>query len=222
MPASGHPIANAACAARATAGAVWFEGARLDGLALSAGHVLSTSRPDQVRTGIAQLRRQVELEELRLLHVLFAPDIPRPLLLSLVTLANAGDRAVPVRYTELWEVAPPATGERSDEASVEGATFCSTSQGERALADASLAVRARPPEPPAEQGLALEVELLVPPRESRQLAFVFAAPPPDEPAAPLVRAIRGDVAREFERTLTAWLARLDTAQPLPAYREQIA
>ena len=206
-------MANPACAARALPGSVYFEGGEINGLALADGEVLRTAEPDATRYGLAQVRRRVTGESLALVHVLFAPVRRRPLLLSLVRIANTSGELIELRYTELWDVA--GTGIRR----AEGACVCDVAGGERALAEAASAVRARAPEPLPRAGLALVVRLPLPPGARRELAFAYVAPGAGEPAAPLVRAWRGDVAVELERCAAHWQQRLaGSPNRIEAYR----
>jgi hypothetical protein len=210
-PPSGHPLANSACTGRATAQGVWFAGARVDALISAAGRVLRTSAPDAVEFGLAQARRTIESGSLRALHVVFAPYAARPILLGLVRLQNLSAEPLLVHYSELWEV--EGTAPRAAEA----ACVCATEAGERALADVSVAPRARPPEPLPERGLVLDARLVLPPRERRELCFAYAAPETGDLAHLLVRAWRGDVSEELEHTAQAWLERLGE-DPLAGYR----
>lgn len=95
--------------------------------------------------------------------------------------------------------------------------MCVTPDGERALADVSVAPRARAPEPPPERGLSLDARLVLPPRERRELCFAYVAATPEDSAAALVRAWRGDVSAELDHTVESWLAHLGD-DPLAAYR----
>jgi hypothetical protein len=208
---AGHPLANAACAGRATQEGVWFAGARIDAFIGAAGRVLRTSEPDGVEFGLAQVRRTLENSELYVAHVTFAPYLARPLLLGLVRLQNLTRDPLLVLYSELWEVDGAAPS------AAEAACVCASDAGERALADASVAPRARPPDPLPEKGLALDARVVLPPLERRELCFAYVAPEAGEPAAPLVRAWRGDVAAELERTVESWLEHLGT-DPIAAYR----
>ncbi len=190
-----------------------FCGGRIDALALCEGDVLRTAEPERVVSGIAQLRRWLVGDPLRILHLVFAPDVSRPLLLSLVRLENPGRTPLRVDYTELWGV------RGSSIRPAPGACICETEHGTRALAEAGPALRSRPPNPLPEHGLCLEIQLVLPPVSRRQLCFAYCAPPPQESAAWLVRAWRGDVAGELERTVARWLGRLSPdAAPVPAYR----
>jgi hypothetical protein len=132
--------------------------------------------------------------------VLFAPARPRPLRLSLVQLQNAGAELLIVDYTETWDV------ERSGYRVGEAAAIAETPAGLRVLADVGAIPRASTPREPPSLGLALDLRLAVPAGASRPLCFAYVAPSPDEEPAPLVRAWRGDVAAELERSLQAWRA----------------
>lgn len=213
MPSSGHPVANPACAARALPAGVVLEGGEINGLALAEGEVLRTAEPTATRCGLAQVRRIVSGAALALVHVVFAPVRPRPLLLSLVRIENRSAELIELRYTELWDVA--GTGTRR----AEGACICDVAGAERALAEASSAVRARAPEPLPRSGLALAMRFALPAGARRELAFAYAAPEAGEPAAPLVRAWRGDVALELSRCVAHWRERLAGApNTVAAYR----
>lgn len=210
-------MANRACTARVLTGRVYFEGAEVNALVAAAGEVLRTAEPRFVHYGLAQVRRGVEAAGVRMLHVVFAPARARPLLLGLVRIENPGSELVQLDYTELWEV----TGVRARAA--EGACVCDTPGGERALADLASAIRGRAPRPPSQGGLSLTLRLALPPGERRQLTFAYAAPAPDESAAVLVRAWRGDVAGELMRTTRYWLDSLrESSNPLEAYRIEAA
>ncbi len=211
-PPEGHPVANPACAARALGARLFFEGGEINALLAGAGGILRTSAPRSIRYGLAQLRRELAAPPLRILHVVFAPAAPRPVLLGLVRLANDGREPIELTYTELWDV--PGSRPQPEP----GACSCDSEAGERALADASLGVRGRAPDPLPSVGLALELRLVLPPRSVRELAFAYAAPPPGEPAGLLVRAWRGDVRDELRRVVSVWLARTPGPNSLAAYR----
>ncbi len=150
---------------------------------------------------------------LRIVHVVFAPAAPRPILLGLVRLENRGARPLRLQYSEVWGV------EGSDYRTGPGACSCETSEGTRALADASSAVRARPPDSAPRRGLALDLPLVLPPDSRRPLCFAYAAPEPGEGPELLVRAWRGEAAGELERSVAGWLERLETeSDPIAAYR----
>ncbi len=179
--------------------------------------LLRTARPDAMHCGLAQVRRRVETAALALLHVVFAPVRPRPLLLGLVRLENRGDGLLELRYTELWDL--PGARIRA----AESACVCDTEDGARALADAGAALRGRAPQPLPARGLALELELALPPHARRELQFAYAAPEPGEDPAGLVRAWRGDVVGELERTVSLWSARLAGApNRVEAYRVEVS
>ena len=132
--------------------------------------------------------------------MLFPPDVSRPVRLALVHLENRSDEPLIVDYTETWDLA------RDGYRVAEAAAVAETRDGLRALADASVAPRARPPRQTPAVGLALDLRLALPAGARRPLAFVYAAPEPDEEPHVLVRAFRGMVAVELERTLEAWRA----------------
>lgn len=178
--------------------------------------MLRSAEPDATRYGIAHVRRRVESRALRMLHVVFAPSRSRPVLLSVVRLANRLSTALALDYTETWGV----TGE--DWEAAEGACEVRTRLGVRALAEASVAIRARPPAEPPRHGLLLDLRLGLPPGARRELCFAYAAPGPGEAAAPLVRAWRGAVIAELERSVAAWSTLLEgAAEPLRAYRKAL-
>ncbi len=172
-----------------------------------------TADPDSTRFGVAQVRRLLVALPLRVAHVVFAPAAPRPLLLGLVRLENRGARPLSLHYSELWGV------EGSDYRTAPGACSCETSGGTRALADAGSVVRGRPPASAPRAGLALDLRLVLPPDSRRHLCFAYAAPEPGEGPELLVRAWRGDVAGELERSVASWLERLSTElDAVAAYR----
>lgn len=144
--------------------------------------------------------------------MVFAPAAPRPVLLGLVRLANDGGEPIELTWTELWDI--PGQRVRHEP----GACSCDTEEGERALADASLAIRGRAPDPLPKSGLALELRLALPPRSVRELAFAYAAPSRDEPAGGLVSAWRGDVKDELGRVARTWLERDPGPNSVAAYR----
>jgi hypothetical protein len=194
---------------------VYLSAGRIDALVICRGQVLRTSDPRRTRFGLAQVRRELAAGALRVLHLVFAPDAARPILLGLVRLENGGDEPLALDYTETWEV------EGGDYRAAAGACERHTPDGARALAEVSLAVRARPPEPAPRAGLALELRLLLPPRARRELHFAYAAPGPGDPPAELVRAWRGRVLAELERTAAIWSGRVAGASaPVQAYRAQ--
>lgn len=196
---------------------VRFDGGRIDALLLCEGQVLRTSDPGRVRLGLAHVRRRVEGAHLRLLHVVFAPVEPRPVLFGLAKVASLAPRPLRVDYVELWDLSDgpyrPA----------EGACERLTPAGVRVLADLGTAVRARPPEEAPSRGLALDVRLVLPPGGLRTLSFAYAAPAPGEDAGVLVRAWRGEVQAELSRTTRVWSERLGhPADPVQAYRTATA
>jgi hypothetical protein len=179
--------------------------------------LLRTARPDALSCGLAQVRRRVETQTLALLHLVFAPAPPRPLLLGLVRLENRSEELLELRYSELWDL--PGREIRADE----GACLCDTDDGARALADAGAVIRGRAPQPLPTRGLALDLELALPPGARRELQFAYAAPEPGEDPAGLVRAWRGDVAAELVRTASLWSTRLAGApNSVEAYRVEVS
>jgi hypothetical protein len=216
VPAEGHPLANAVCAGLAGAEGVAFAGGRIDALVLCEGLILRTAEPLLTQFGVAQVRRLVGESSLRLMHVVFAPRARVPILLGLVKLWNASYSPLLVDYSETWDV--EAGVYRPAEAACER----SGPSGIRALADAAAAPRARPPTKPPGRGLALDLRLFLEPGARRHLAFAYAAPEPGVDAATLVRAWRGEVARELPRTVAGWLEQLGSpARPIEAYRAAV-
>lgn len=215
VPPEGHVLANGACAGFAERSGVFFQAARIDAQVLIGGDVLRTAEPARTCVGLAQVRRVLEWGPLEIVHVVFAPDAPRPLLLGLVRLRNTGTETLVVDYSELWGV----SGGRYR--ATAGASERSGTEGTRALVDLSVAIRSRAPERLGD-GLALDLRMPVPARQTRQLAFGYAAAPPGEDAERLTRAWHGDVAHELERTSAAWLSRLrssgNESDALAAYR----
>jgi hypothetical protein len=194
---------------------VYLSAGRIDALLLCRGRLLRTSDPSRTRFGLAQVRRELAHGDLHAVHVVFAPDAGRPLLLGLARLHNAGDAPLALEYTETWAVSG------SDHRAAAGACELRTAEGVCALADVSLAVRAFPLDPPPDEGLALALRLLLPPHSVRELYFAYAAPGPGDPPAALVRAWRGRVPDELVRSVRAWHERLGgVADPLAAYRLQ--
>jgi len=188
-------IANDVCAGSWSQGRLVFAGGALDALALFRGNVVRMAEPDETVFGLAQVRRVIRHLPLHLVHVVFAPITPRPLLLGLVRVYNISDDPERIDYSELWGV------QGTDHHAAVGASVCETDQGERVLADASSVVRANPPDRPGNKGLALDLHVVVPPRSHRQFCFAYAAPEPGDTAALLVRAWRGGVPAELERTV---------------------
>lgn len=194
---------------------MYLSAGRIDALIVCRGALLRTSDPLRTRFGLAQVRRELGLGALAAVHVVFAPDSARPLLLALVRLANRSHEPLALEYTETWAVSG------SDYRAAAGACERRTADGARALADVSLAVRASAPVPSPRDGLALELRMLLPPHSTRELHFAYAAPGPDEPAQNLIRAWRGEVPAELARSTARWLDRLEgSADPVRVYREQ--
>lgn len=215
-PEGGHRLAPGPPDAVAFGERVLFAGGRIDLLAMCEGAVYRSAEPRGVRFGLAQVRRLCVGAELRILHVLFAPVEPRPVLLGLAHLTSLVDRPLRIDYTELWDVPD------GDWAPVVGGCERRTGEQVRVLADAGAVLRARAPGEPLSRGLALEVALALPPRATRRLAFVYAAPPPHEDAGRLVRAWRGSVAEELERVARTWMARLGSdAAAVSAFRASL-
>ncbi len=154
--------------------------------------MLSTSRADATEYGVAQVRRALAANDLRVLHVVFAPAARRALLLGWVRLENSGTEPLALEYTETWDI--PAGGY----ASVPGA--CERRFGGHvfALADCAIVSRAEPPAQPPTRGLALDLRLALPPRARRHLAFAYVAVPEEEDPGALVRAFRGEVGASLE------------------------
>lgn len=205
-----------AAEARAQAAELRFAGGRIDALVLCGAEVLRTSQPKGTVYGLAQVRRELESPSLRALHIVFAPDPRRPLLLGLVRLESKSAEALRVDYTETWDVAGGSWR------GAEGA--CERRRDARvwALAEAGVAIRARPPDPPPRIGLALDLRLALPPRARRELFFAYVACAEEQSPAALASAWRGDVGSELRRTVRRWLERLGSERPLAAYRERIA
>ena len=194
---------------------MWFAGGRIDALALCGPDVLRTAETDLTQFGVAQVRRLCQSPHARLAHVLFAPRAPRPLLLGLVWVENRTDDPLLLRYTETWDV-------RGAYRSAVGACERRGDEGLRVLAEAGVAVRARAPERAGERGLALDLRIVLPPSARRALGFAYAAPEPDDNAVGMVRAWRGEVAAELERTVAAWSTELGAVKdPVAAYREAV-
>ncbi len=178
--------------------------------------MLRTPEPEAVRFGLAQVRRRVSSGPLHCTHVLFAPRRPRPLLLSLVRLVNTGSSPIRIEYTELWDVP-----EGDYRASV-GACERETPEELRVLADLGVVLRTRVPEQSPARGLALDLELVLPPRALRQLYFAYAAPSSGDPPGPLVRAWRGEVARELDEVVRYWNARVGSeGEAVEAFRKAL-
>jgi hypothetical protein len=214
-----HPLANGEVGGVATPAGVWLAGGRIDTLAACAGEIVTTCPRAVahvlVEYGVAQVRRRVATRTLALLHVVFAPSRPRPLLLGIARLRNLTREPLLVNYSELWAVeAAPARG-------AEGACVATVIDGECALADASAVIRARPPEPLPESGLALDVRIVLPPGAVRQLTFAYVAAEIGTAPAALVRAWRGDVLGELARTVAAW-EKAAPDDPIATYRARYA
>lgn len=142
---------------------------------------------------VGQARRSLRTRDVRATHVVFAPRVPRPLLLGLARLENSSEELIWVEYTETWDV-PAGPYRRAP-----GACERRTPETIWALADASAALRAHPPDPPPRVGLALDVHLALPAGSRRELSFAYVRCTPPEEPSDLVRAWRGDVARELVR-----------------------
>jgi hypothetical protein len=193
---------------------VFLSAGRIDALIVCRGNVLRTANPLRTRFGLAQVRRDLAAGALSAVHVVFAPDAQRPLLLGLVRLANAGGEPLALEYTETWAVSG------SEYRAAAGACERRTADGIRALADVSFALRASAPERAPRDGLALQLRMLLPPRSLRELHFAYAAPGPDEPAGGLIRAWRGTVPDELARSAAHWLEQLAGSEnPVADYRE---
>jgi len=194
-------------------GLVYADG-RLDALVAAGGAVSGTRQAHSTRIGVAQVRRSWETDVLAGLHLVFAPGATRPLLLGWVQLLNRTNQPLLVHYSEMWDLV-------LDSARVaDAASIGTTSHGERVLADLGSAPRAAPPDPPAETGLVLDARFVLPPRQIRELTFGYIATPEGVSAAPLVRAWRGAVKSELQRTFTGWKARLGT-DLIAAYRRTV-
>jgi hypothetical protein len=219
-----HPLRNGEVDAVATPFGVWLAGGRIDALAASAGEILTTCPRGEVSGaiahvevayGVAQVRRHVAVRSLALLHLVFAPARPRPLLLGLVRLRNLTRSPLLVHYSELWAI------DGAPECGAEGACAGAAAGRICALADVSAAIRARPPLPLPESGLALDARIVLPPSAVRQLAFAYVATEPGTDPATLVRAWRGDVANELARTV-AGFADAAPDDPIAAYLASVA
>jgi hypothetical protein len=190
-----------------------FAGGRINSLVLCEGEVGRTAESEETRFGLAQVRRIGTVARLRFAHVLFAPREPRPLLLGLVRLSNTTETPLLVEYTELWDVAEGTFRGYA------GACERETPEGIRTLADAGVVLRTRVPEPPPVRGLALDLSLVLPPGAVRELSFAYAAPPPEESAARLVRAWRGEVGEALEGVVQFWRDRFGSSpDAVEAYR----
>jgi hypothetical protein len=216
IPASGHPLANGAATGFAERGGVFFKAGRIDAQILCGPEVLRTSDAEDVRCGLAQVRRVVAGERVRAVHVVFAPEVRRPLLLGLVRLRNADVEARIFEYTEMWQVGGGAYATGS------GAAELATASGRRVLAEAASAIRARAPEDPPSGGLALGLRVPVPAGAVRELAFAYAAPEADDDPGALIRAFRGQVRAELVRVARRWAGVVDPADPVSDYRKRAA
>jgi hypothetical protein len=216
VPVEGHVLATGPPKAVATAREVSFAGGAVGALVICAGEVSGTGEPEEVRFGLAQVRRVWSVGPARVAHVVFAPKEPRPLLLGLVRLLNTSEKPLGLHYTELWDLP------RESYRAAVGACECDIEGEERALADAGLAVRARPPEPPPSRGLALDLALVLPPGSVRELSFAYVAPPRENSAAGLVRAWRGEVPRALQEVVRAWQLRVGAGwSAVEAFREEV-
>jgi hypothetical protein len=157
------------------------------------GAVVTTRDGAATHFGVAQVRRALRARKLQLVHVVFAPEASRAVLLSLVRLENLADEPLALEYTESWDI--PAGEYKPASAACErrfgGHVF--------ALAEASAVTRSKPAETAPARGLALDLALALPPRARRHLAFAYVALAEDEDPGEVVRAWRGDVADQLER-----------------------
>lgn len=169
-----------------------FAGGKIEALVRVGGTVLSTSRPEATEYGVAQVRRALSTDALRILHVVFAPAAPRALLLAWVRIENSGEQPLALEYTETWDVPAGewATTPAACERRFGGHVF--------ALADCGIVSRAEPPAQPPARGLALDLRMAVPAGARRHLAFAYVALPEEEDAGALVRAFRGEVGASLE------------------------
>ena len=174
----------------------------MDCLVRCGSELLRTSQPDRTEVGVAQVRRTLHSQRFSVEHLIFAPLEPRPVLLALARIDNHSSEPCVLDYTELWGVSG------SDVQAAPGACVCTTPGGERALADASLVSRAEAPDPLPQAGLALQLRLVVPAEQSRELAFAYAAPEPNQSAGALVQGWRGDARAALERVVAHWLERV--------------
>jgi hypothetical protein len=212
-----HPISNAVCAGYAQDGEVHFAGACINALVLFNGCVLRTAEPDVTSFGVAQVRRFLSGGYLQVVHLVFAPVTPRPVLLSVVRLKNLGVGPVQVNYTEFWDV------RGDDYRAASGACSCQSVEGLRVLGDVALAVRGNAPEASTHSGLALDLQIVLPPDSRRHLCFAYATPEPGEDAALLVRTWRGEALAELERTVTDFVGHVKSGtDAISAYRTRVA
>jgi hypothetical protein len=212
LPAGGHPIGNAAVVGWALRDGVYVDGARVDALAAAAGAILRTSAASAHYYGLGFVLRVCESPALRLEHLLFAPQRPRPILFAHVILQNRLDEVLVVQYSELWDLACRAAIAHA------GACSAHTERGLRVLAEVDAAIRAHAPEG-LDRGLALDVRLALPPGAQRPLSFAYVLPDREDDHGSLVSAWRGRVQEELETTLAEFHARFaDRSDPLGAYR----
>jgi hypothetical protein len=195
---------------------VFFGGGRIDAQLLCGPEVLRTSDPAETRCGLAQVRRLLQGERVRAAHVVFAPEVARPLLLALVRVHNASAEARVVDYTEIWEVGAGVY------TAAPGGAELATAAGRRALAEVSSAIRGRAPEAAPPGGLALALRIPLPAGAVRELAFAYAAPDAGDDAGALIRAFRGHVRAELVRTVRRWQCVVDAADPVADYRRRAA
>ncbi len=195
---------------------MFFKAGRIDAQLLCGPEVLRTSEAAETRCGLGQVRRLLQGVRVRALHVVFAPEAMRPLLLALVRIENASAAVRVVEYTEMWQVAGGAY------AVAPGAAEVATPAGRRALAEVGSAIRARAPETAPRGGLSLALRIPIPPHRVRDLAFAYAAPEPGEDPAGLIRAFRGQVREELARSVRRWRGLVDPADPVPDYRRRAA
>jgi hypothetical protein len=212
----GHVLVAGPPSGVADATRVTFADGAIGALVMSEGEVGGTGAAEEVRFGLAQVRRICRVGRVRVSHVVFAPREPRPLLLGLVRVANPSDDPVALRYTEHWDV--PGGSFRAAEGACER-----ESNGEvRALADAAAVVRARVPEPPPSRGLALDLAVVLPPGSIRDLSFAYVAPQGKSSAGRMVRAWRGEVARALTDVVASWLARVGAgSNAVEAFRREV-
>jgi hypothetical protein len=216
VPETGHPLANGAAVGFAERSGVFFQAGRIDAQLLCGPEVLRTSEPAGTWCGLAQVRRLLAGVKVRVLHVVFAPQVPRPLLLALVRIANESREPHVVDYTEMWQI---GSGEY---ATGPGAAELSTPAGRRALAEVSSAIRAHAPEAEPAGGLALDLRIPIPAGAVRELAFAYAAPGPEEDPGAVVRAFRGRVREELLLVTRHWLRSVDPTDPVADYRRRAA
>ena len=212
-----HPIANASIRGAATPDGLFLAASRIDAFAAFAGELASTTHGASVRTelGVAQARRTVAASRLSLLHLVFAPARDRPILLAIARLRNRTAEPLLVRYSELWDVRGVSV------TAADGVCVGETHGLWLGLADVSAVIRAQPPDPLPPDGLALDVPIVLPPREERQIYFAYACAEDQIELASLVRAFRGDVPAELARTVSLW-SRGAHPDAIDAYRAAYA